>query len=168
MKSMQLVLLAAAVSLAACTDRDDQAAVESVVTAKSGNTGVAEGTVADNVPKDSANAISSNLVAAGEQAAPVDTTAAAMKDAKPDLALGKKVYSANCAACHGSGAAGAPKLNDRANWEPRLEQGMEQLFTHAIKGFQGSKGYMPPKGGFAALGDDDVKAAVAYMVEQVQ
>lgn len=75
---------------------------------------------------------------------------------------GKKVYDASCAACHGTGVAGAPKMGDKAAWAPRIKQGSATLYDHAIKGFQGKAGVMPPKGGSAAS-DDEVKAAVDYM-----
>ena len=61
-----------------------------------------------------------------------------------------------------SGAAGAPKLGDKGAWGSRIAAGMDSLYKNAING----KGAMPPKGGSMALSDDDVKAAVAYMVEQ--
>ncbi|MDX2477125.1 MAG: c-type cytochrome [Gammaproteobacteria bacterium] len=76
---------------------------------------------------------------------------------------GKEVYTRNCSACHGNGAAGAPKLGDTANWAPRLAQGMAVMDAHAIKGYQGKSGYMPAKGGFNSLTDEEVVAAVAYM-----
>lgn len=83
------------------------------------------------------------------------------------LAKGEKVYKGSCAACHASGAAGAPKLDD-TTWSTRMAQGMDTLYDHAINGYQGSKGYMPAKGGFANLSDDEVKAAVAYMVNNAK
>jgi cytochrome c5 len=76
---------------------------------------------------------------------------------------GKKLYEASCQACHGAGIAGAPKFGDKANWAPRVKQGSATLYEHAIKGFQGKAGMMPPKGGSTAS-DDEVKAAVDYMV----
>lgn len=79
---------------------------------------------------------------------------------------GQETYQAACFACHGTGAAGAPKLGDKANWAPRIKQGTKVLNEHAIKGFQGKSGFMPAKGGRADLSDDAVKAAVAYMVSQ--
>jgi cytochrome c5 len=82
--------------------------------------------------------------------------AAAPAGAAPD---GKKTYDAACVACHGSGAAGAPKLGDKAAWAPRLKTGVEGLTANAIKG----KGAMPPKGGNMSLSDADMKAAVEYM-----
>lgn len=78
--------------------------------------------------------------------------------------VGKKLYEASCAACHSTGAAGAPKLGDKAAWEPRIKQGKDTLYANAIKGFQGKTGFMPPKGGAASASDADVKAAVDYMV----
>jgi cytochrome c5 len=81
---------------------------------------------------------------------------------------GKAIYEKNCIVCHSAGVAGAPKLDDKANWEDRIAQGMDTLNQHAIKGFTGKKGMMPPKGGAMALSDDDVMAAVQYMVDQAK
>ena len=58
---------------------------------------------------------------------------------------------------------GAPKLGDKADWQPRLAQGKDTLYKHAIGGFTGAKGMMPPKGGNASLSDAQVHAAVDYM-----
>ncbi len=79
---------------------------------------------------------------------------------------GKAVYDGSCFACHTSGLAGAPKLGDKAAWEPRVAQSMKTLVAHAIQGFQGQSGMMPPRGGRDDLADADVKAAVMYMVDQ--
>ncbi len=81
------------------------------------------------------------------------------------LADGKTTYDSACQACHAAGVAGAPKLGDVAAWKDRIGQGLDTLVEHSIKGFQGDAGMMPPKGGFANLSDDEVKAAVAYLVE---
>jgi cytochrome c5 len=83
--------------------------------------------------------------------------------AKPAAAeAGKNLYASTCQACHAAGIAGAPKFGDKAAWATRLKQGNAVLYEHAIKGFQGKAGMMPPKGGSTAP-DDDVKAAVDYM-----
>lgn len=95
--------------------------------------------------------------AAPAAAAPAAAPAASVADA------GKKTYDAACVACHGAGVAGAPKFGDKAAWAARIKQGQDVLYTHAIKGFQGKAGMMPPKGGSSAS-DDDVKAAVRYMM----
>ena len=72
---------------------------------------------------------------------------------------GKAVYEATCAACHGTGAAGAPKLGDKAAWAPRIATGAA-LKSSALNG----KGVMPAKGGNTALSEAEVAAAVDYMV----
>lgn len=79
---------------------------------------------------------------------------------------GKGTYDSACAACHAAGVAGAPKLGDKAEWGARIAQGNAKLYEHAIKGYQGKKGFMPAKGGNAALKDDAVKAAVDFMVSK--
>lgn len=89
----------------------------------------------------------------------------ASANAAPAAGGGKATYDTTCATCHAAGIAGAPKFGDKAAWKARIAQGMATLDTHAIKGFQGKAGFMPPKGGNAALKDEDVKAAVKYMVE---
>lgn len=79
-------------------------------------------------------------------------------------AVGKSTYNKTCALCHAAGTAGAPKPGDKADWGPRIAQGKDTLYQHALGGFTGAKGAMPARGGNTALSDDDVKAAVDYMV----
>lgn len=78
------------------------------------------------------------------------------------LMRGQEIYLQVCAACHGSGLAGAPKLGDKGAWASRKAQGIEKLVESAVRG----KGAMPPKGGQAGLSDEKVRAAVMYMVEK--
>ena len=80
------------------------------------------------------------------------------------LADGQKTYQTRCQACHASGAAGAPKFGDKAAWAPRIATGIDAMLAVAIKG----KGAMPPKGACASCSDDDLKAAIEYMVSQSQ
>lgn len=96
-------------------------------------------------------------------AAPVAEAAPAAAPAKVASDAGKKLYDTVCMACHAGGVAGAPKLGDKAAWADRIKQGVATLDEHAIKGFHGKTGVMPPKGGSSAS-DDDVKAAVEYMI----
>lgn len=79
---------------------------------------------------------------------------------------GPQVYNAACLACHGAGIAGAPRTGEAGDWTARLEQGMETIYRHAIEGFTGSAGYMPPKGGRADLSDEEIIAAVDFMVAE--
>lgn len=114
--------------------------------------------VADVVIADSPQAAAEQVAAAA--AAPAPAAAGAPAAAAAD---GETVYKQSCFACHGTGAAGAPKLGDKADWQPRVAQGKDTLYKHAIGGFTGAKGMMPPRGGNASLSDADVKAAVDYM-----
>ncbi|MFO7188734.1 MAG: c-type cytochrome [Pseudomonadota bacterium] len=77
-----------------------------------------------------------------------------------EVASGDAVYNQACAACHGTGVAGAPKFGDKGAWAPRIAKGKDALYTSALKGLNA----MPPKGGNPSLADDAVKAAVDYMV----
>ncbi len=77
---------------------------------------------------------------------------------------GEGTYNNACTACHGAGIAGAPKAGDKGAWGPRIAQGKDTLYEHAIKGYNGKAGVMPAKGGNPTLADADVKAAVDYMV----
>ena len=79
-----------------------------------------------------------------------------------------QVYNTACLACHGAGIGGAPVLGDAGQWAPRIEQGMETLVGHAINGYTGEAGYMPPKGGRLDLSDEEVVSAVEYMVAESQ
>lgn len=106
-----------------------------------------------------------------EAAAPavVETPAPLAAPAAPAVAentAGKSVYGKTCALCHAAGVAGAPKPGDKADWGPRIAQGNEVLNKHALEGFSGAKGQMPARGGSPSLKDDEIKAAVTFMVEQ--
>lgn len=106
--------------------------------------------------------------AAPEAAAPEAAPEAAAPEAAPAAAVaaadGKKIYGNVCAMCHAAGVAGAPKPGDKADWGPRIAQGTDVLYKHAIEGFTGAKGMMPARGGSTTLKDDEVKAAVDHMV----
>lgn len=116
-----------------------------------------------------------------ERLAPVDRVAVAGQDnsamkiestgPKVTVSLpadGTAAYNMACTACHGAGIAGAPKVGDKAAWGPRIAQGKDTLYKHAIEGFNGKTGVMPPKGGQAAWPDDLVKQAVDHMLEQTR
>lgn len=74
------------------------------------------------------------------------------------------IYNATCAACHATGAAGAPKIGDKTAWSARIAQGSNKLLEHAIKGLNA----MPARGGCSDCSDDDMKKVVDYMVGKTQ
>ena len=78
------------------------------------------------------------------------------------LAMGKMVYEQTCVTCHATGVAGAPKMGDKEAWSAHIHHGIDHMVESAING----KGAMPARGGNALLSDEEVKAAVNYMVEQ--
>lgn len=76
---------------------------------------------------------------------------------------GDQVYNGACAACHNSGAAGAPKLGDAAGWAGRVDKGMDTLVSHVINGYNA----MPAKGLCNDCSDQELADAVAYMVDSL-
>ena len=105
--------------------------------------------------------------AASEAAAPVATAeVAAVAAAAPVVAAvagpsGEEVYGKACVACHTSGLLGSPKLHNKADWEARAALGLDALVTSAING----KGAMPARGGNPAITDEEIRAAILYMVD---
>ncbi|WP_223787009.1 c-type cytochrome [Marinicella meishanensis] len=80
---------------------------------------------------------------------------------------GEMIYNNVCMACHTTGAGGAPKLV-AAEWETRLDKGMDAVIAQAINGFMGEAGLMPAKGGRADLSDEQVKVAVEFMTSHLE
>lgn len=77
---------------------------------------------------------------------------------------GEEIYNKYCFTCHATGVSNAPKLGDVAAWGPRLEQGIETLYTHAIQGLN----VMPPKGLCMDCSDEELHDTVDYMVATVE
>jgi cytochrome c5 len=94
------------------------------------------------------------------------TPAPTATSAPAENTVGKGVFTKVCSMCHAAGIGGAPKPGDKADWGPRIAQGKDVLYKHAMEGFTGSKGQMPPRGASPTLTDDEVKAAVDYMADQ--
>ena len=88
--------------------------------------------------------------------------AASVPTAVTDEGPGAATYKKACTACHATGVAGAPKLGDKAAWEPRMAQGLDTLLNTAING----KGAMPPRGTCADCSDEDLKAAITYVLTE--
>ncbi len=83
----------------------------------------------------------------------------------PELVLGREVWLDTCKGCHAHGFAGAPKAGVQEAWTPRIAQGRDVLYAHAIEGYFGpTHTHMPPRGGNEALTDEQVRAAVDYML----
>jgi cytochrome c5 len=95
---------------------------------------------------------------------PVSDEGFTFKDvnAPKQLQAGAEVFKAVCAACHATGAAGAPKVGDAGAWSARIGQGYETLVSHAIAGIRA----MPAKGGNPDLDDIEVARAVVYMANE--
>ena len=93
----------------------------------------------------------------GEAPAPVATAA-------PASMTGGEVVAQVCALCHSTGMMSSPKLGKASDWAPRIEKGIDTLYSNAINGFN----MMPARGGRPDLSDDDVKAAVDHMLSQVK
>jgi cytochrome c5 len=81
-----------------------------------------------------------------------------------DLSLGKKVYERNCVSCHDSGVAGAIKLSDKSTWKKHIHHGIDHMVESVILG----KGAMPARGGNPDLSDEEIEAAVHYIIRQTQ
>lgn len=92
---------------------------------------------------------------------PTETPAEAVPAAKSP---GQLAYESHCIVCHSNALNGAPIPGKPLMWAPRIEQGEAVLIEHAINGF----GLMPAKGGKTSMPDDDVAAAVRYMVSVSQ
>ena len=81
-----------------------------------------------------------------------------------ELVSGRSVYLSECSMCHDEGEEGAPALTNAAEWATREAKTPEVLFDHAINGFVGNDGEMPARGGTPSLTDEQVIAAVKYML----
>lgn len=107
---------------------------------------------------------SQSAEAIGQRLQPVADVGFTLKDANAPKVLqsGEAIYSSTCAACHGAGVAGAPKVGDNAAWTARLAQGYDTIMKHAIEGLRA----MPAKGGNPDLDDLEVVRAVVFMANK--
>lgn len=110
------------------------------------------------------SAVTERLTAVGQVAMQGETVAApaAAESTGGAERTPDEIYNAHCMACHSTGAAGAPKVGEAADWQPRLAQGMDVVYEHSITGIRG----MPPRGLCMSCSDDQLKAVVDWMIEQ--
>jgi len=109
--------------------------------------------------------------AADEQAAAEEDEATEVAAADGDefaatdeqLQIGEELYKASCFACHDAAVAGAPKFGSAEAWQPYIDTGLDAMLQVAIEG----KGAMPPRGASSAS-DDELKAAILYMVAETK
>jgi len=94
------------------------------------------------------------------------TTQEAPQPTEPVVTVGpgEGLYNSVCQACHVAGVAGAPKTGDATAWAPRISNGKDYLYNSVING----KNMMPARGGATNASDDDIKAAVDFMLSKVQ
>ena len=120
--------------------------------------GALVGVVGNVAPDDG----SRKQVAVVERIQPVARVALAVPGAaSAELKLSaQEVYNKVCMACHATGAAGAPKVGAKDQWEPRFAQGLDTLVKNAVNGIRG----MPAKGGNPALTETNLKEAIVYML----
>lgn len=106
----------------------------------------------------------------GEEVHAGDPQVVAVAPGEPAVTVmsGPQAYNAACIVCHGSGIGGAPTTGDRAAWQTRTAQDDLTLYLHAIEGYTGLTGFMPPKGGRLDLSDDEVRGAVDYMISELR
>lgn len=114
---------------------------------------------ADQIQIMTADAIEARLIPVGAGGVTIGAAKIAI-----DAGVGspEEVYRSFCFVCHDAGVAGAPKLGDAAAWDPRIAQGMDTLLSHVVNGFNA----MPAKGTCMACSEDDLSAAIEYMISQ--
>ena len=167
MNKMLITIAAATLLISGCGDKEDAAS------------GQAEPSVVEKAAEPASDAVDSAADMAPDAAESVEDAASDAADAASDTAsdaaeavgavadggaAGQQLYQKSCQACHAAGIANAPKLGDKAAWEPRIALGMDALLATAIKG----KNAMPPKGTCMSCSEDDLRAAIEYMVSQSQ
>ena len=110
------------------------------------------------VAEEQAAAVKQKMEAGAATAATIATAGNAPASTAP--VDGGQIYNTYCAICHKLGMNAAPKYGNKALWAKRIAQGRETMYSNALNGLRG----MPPRGGFAQLTDEEIKAGVDYMV----
>ena len=142
MNKVLITIVAATLVIAGCSDKQDTASdAMDTTTGMASDTAEPAGEVTSDAKESASEAVS---------------------EVSDGGATGQKIYKQSCQACHANGVANAPKPGDKAAWAPRIATGMDAMLATAKKG----KGAMPPKGTCMGCSDDDLKAAIEYMVNQ--
>lgn len=76
----------------------------------------------------------------------------------------EEVVAKHCVACHEAGLGGAPKMDDREAWAPRIATGIDAMAATVLSG----KGAMPPKGTCGTCSEEDIRAAIEVMIAPLQ
>jgi|GEM_PF-1780568 cytochrome c5 len=89
-----------------------------------------------------------------------------VEGAKPQAAIEQvsgpaKIYKTNCAMCHDSGLAGAPKKANKGDWAPRHAKGWDNMLNKAMNGYRA----MPPKGNCLKCSEEDIRKTIEFMTE---
>lgn len=165
MKNTQLLTVLALTSLLTACGNDSPPATESTAAAPAA--APAEPAAAPAAPAaPAAESAAPATPPATTEAAPAPAAAAAPAMEAVAAVDGQKIYNNVCALCHAAGVAGAPMPGNKDDWGPRIAQGTDTLYKHALEGYTGQKGMMPPRGGNPNLKDEEVKAAVDFMVQK--
>lgn len=104
-----------------------------------------------------------SVYTAGDLEGIVDTAAADDSGEPAEPRSGEAVYTANCSACHGTGAAGAPIKGNAEQWASHVAKGRDTLITHALEGFNA----MPARGACGNCSDEEITNAVDYMLDAI-
>lgn len=113
-----------------------------------------------------ATAPAGDVVADGEEVA--EESDGAGKEVAAGPVDGEAVYNGLCIACHSVDGIGAPVVGKVEQWTERIAKGNDALYKNAIEGYVGPQGYMMPARGGGSNTDEEVKAAVDYMVSKSQ
>ncbi|MFK7915076.1 MAG: cytochrome c5 family protein [Pseudomonadales bacterium] len=116
------------------------------------------------VPPGTNDEISARLAPFGTLCKTGDDCGSASSAAASGPLSGKEVYDQFCFACHAVGVGGAPLFADAAQWAPRIDKGIEVLYTSTLNGIN----TMPAKGTCMSCSDDELKQTVDYMVAEAQ
>ena len=116
------------------------------------------------LPPGTDDEISARLQPFGKICRAGDDCSVAVADTASGTMSGQQVYDKFCFICHAAAVGGAPLFGDAASWEPRVAKGMEAMMATTLNGINA----MPAKGTCMACSDEELSAAVTYMIEQAR